>query len=83
MADANQRGGTADAISLRPGTKLIREWHGQVHTVAVLEDGFEHQGERYNSLTRIAFRITGVHRSGPLFFGIRKRSGGSKRGGGE
>ena len=73
--DADQRGGAAaaPAIALKPGTKLVREWHGHAHTVSVLDDGFEYQGERYPSLTRIARRITGVHWSGPLFFGISKR----------
>jgi len=72
---ADQRGGAAaaPAIALKPGTKLVREWHGHAHTVSVLDDGFEYQGERYPSLTRIARRITGVHWSGPLFFGISKR----------
>ncbi len=73
---ADQRRGpeAALAITLKPGTKLVREWHGQVHTVSVLDDGFEYQGERYSSLTRIARRITGVHRSGPVFFGLKRRS---------
>ena len=73
--DADQRGGAAaaPAIALKPGTKLVREWHGHAHTVSVLDDGFEYQGKRYPSLTRIARRITGVHWSGPLFFGISKR----------
>jgi hypothetical protein len=72
---ADQRGGSAaaPAIKLTPGTKLVREWHGHAHTVSVLDGGFEYQGERYPSLTRIARRITGVHWSGPLFFGISKR----------
>jgi hypothetical protein len=72
---SDQRDGsaTAPAITMKPGTKLIREWHGQAHTVSVLDDGFEYEGERYPSLTRIARRITGVHWSGPLFFGISKR----------
>jgi hypothetical protein len=61
------------AITLKPGTKLLREWHGHTHTVSVLEGGFEYDGERYPSLSRIARRITGVHWSGPLFFGISKR----------
>ena len=71
----DQRGGSAaaPAIALRPGTKLIREWHGHAHTVSVLDDGFEYQGERFGSLSRVARRITGVHWSGPLFFGISKR----------
>jgi hypothetical protein len=74
-AGSDQRSGAAvaPAITLKPGTKLVREWHGQVHTVNVLDVGFEYRGERYNSLTRIARRITGVHWSGPLFFGISKR----------
>jgi len=73
--DFDQRGraATAPAITLKPGTKLVREWHQHMHTVGVLDDGFEYQGERYPSLTRIARRITGVHWSGPLFFGISKR----------
>ena len=72
---SDQRGGSAatPAITLKPGTKLVREWHQHAHTVSVLEDGFEYQGERYRSLTQIARRITGVHWSGPLFFGISKR----------
>jgi hypothetical protein len=72
---ADQRGGaaTTPTIALKPGTKLVREWHGHVHMVSVLKDGFEYQGERFRSLTRIARRITGVHWSGPLFFGISKR----------
>jgi hypothetical protein len=71
----DQRGGSAaaPAIALRPGTKLIREWHGHAHMVSVVEDGFEYQGERFRSLTQIARQITGVHWSGPLFFGISKR----------
>jgi len=76
LAAAPDRGGepsAVPAIGLKPGTRLVREWHGQVHTVQVLDAGFEHQGERYNSLTKIAVRITGTHRSGPLFFGIRHR----------
>ncbi len=72
---ADQRGGlaAAPAIALKPGTKLVREWRGHAHTVNVIDDGFEYRGERYPSLTRIAQRITGVHWSGPLFFGVCKR----------
>jgi len=58
---------------LKPGARLVREWHGHVHTVNVLDRGFEYQGECYRSLTQIARRITGVQWSGPRFFGIGKR----------
>ena len=55
---------------LKPGTKLIREWHGRTHTVTVAEDGFEYAGKAYTSLTKIAQAITGAHWSGPRFFGL-------------
>ncbi len=55
---------------LKPGAKLIREWQGETHTVAVLEDGFEWQGKRWRSLSVIAREITGSHWSGPRFFGL-------------
>jgi Protein of unknown function (DUF2924) len=38
----------------------------------VREDGFEYKGQRYRSLTVIAEQITGVHWSGPRFFGLTK-----------
>lgn len=60
-------------VILKAGSKLVREWHGRAHTVIVLEDGFEYEGQRYRSLTRIATLITGVHWSGPVFFGLKKR----------
>ena len=60
------------AITVKAGARLVREWGGRVHTVLVLDDGFDYEGERYRSLTQIAARITGAHRSGPRFFGIRK-----------
>ncbi len=44
-----------------------------MHTVIVLDDGFEYQGERYRSLSAIARRITGSHWSGPTFFGLKRQ----------
>ena len=56
----------------RSGTKLIREWQGQVHEVLILEDGqFAYGGKTYRSLTMIARQITGTHQSGPRFFGLK------------
>lgn len=60
----------ARAVSLRPGARLVREWHGDVHEIVVLEDGFQWRGERWRSLTAIAHAITGAHWSGPRFFGL-------------
>ena len=58
----------------RPGTTLMREWHGRAHTVVVLEEGFEYQGRRHASLSEIARQITGSHWSGPRFFGLKRRT---------
>ena len=59
-------------IVLKPGARLVREWAGKTHTVVVLENGFDYDGDRYPSLSKIAARITGAHWSGPRFFGITK-----------
>jgi len=59
----------------KTGTTLVRQWRGHTHTVLVHEDGFEHEGQRYRSLTVIAKRITGAHWSGPRFFGLTNRAG--------
>ena len=40
----------------------------------VLGDGFEWDGRRFDTLSEIAFAVTGSHWSGPLFFGLRKRT---------
>jgi hypothetical protein len=70
---------TARSRSLRAGSRLVREWRGQTHHVIVLDEGFEHEGRRYSSLTQIASAITGVHWSGPVFFGVKKRSAVKQR----
>ncbi len=57
---------------LKPGSRLIREWHGVAHSVIVLDDGFDYRGTHYARLSRIARTITGARRSGPLFLGLRK-----------
>jgi hypothetical protein len=57
--------------SASTGTVLIREWHGQRHTVTVHPKGVEYRGERFGSLSQVARLITGQTRSGPAFFGLR------------
>ena len=54
----------------KPGTRLVREWHGVTHTVVILADGVEWRGQRYRSLSVVAREITGAHWSGPRFFGL-------------
>ena len=65
----------AEPISLKPGTRLVREWRGVTHTALVHADGVEWNGRRYRSLTIVARQITGAHWSGPRFFGLRKPAG--------
>jgi hypothetical protein len=57
---------------IKPGARLIREWHGRTHSVCVTETGFEFEGKIYRSLTKIARDITGAQWSGPRFFGLTK-----------
>ena len=70
------------AIRMKPGLRLVREWYGETHTVLVLEDGFEWNGNRRRSLSAIAREITGTQWSGPRFFGLKPRPmpfGGEER----
>ena len=60
------------AVTIKPGTRLVRSWNGKVHSVLVCETGYEFDGRLYASLTQIARDITGAHWSGPRFFGLKK-----------
>jgi hypothetical protein len=68
----------ASAPCLQPGTRLVRQWGDQVHLVNVQTNGYEYQGNRYQSLSEIARLITGTRWSGPLFFGIKRESANTK-----
>lgn len=56
------------------GAVLVREHQGVEYRVKVLADGFEYDGKKWKSLTAIAFKITGTHWSGPMFFGLRRKA---------
>src|SRR6266571_4617595 len=72
IAEAARNGTFAaeDALAprIKPGTKLIRSWKDEVHTVLVVEDGFEWKAARYGSLSTIAKLITGTNWNGRTFF---------------
>ena len=74
LAGASEKGAVDPGLVLKAGTTLVRQWRGHTHTVLVHNDGFEHEGQRYRSLTAIAERITEAHWSGPRFFGLTKRT---------
>jgi hypothetical protein len=47
---------------------LHRDYKGRPIRVLVLEDGFEYEGQLFNSLTAVANTITGSHVNGFQFF---------------
>lgn len=63
----------AERPAVKPGTRLLREWQGETHTVTVTVGGFHYRDQAYESLTAIARLITGTAWSGPAFFGLRNR----------
>jgi hypothetical protein len=65
----------ATAVRVKVGTRLVREWNGQTHTVLVHADGVEWRGKLYRSLSVVARKITGAHWSGPRFFGLTAKQG--------
>jgi Protein of unknown function (DUF2924) len=58
---------------LRPGTVLVREWDRQSQRVMVMAEGFAWNGQTYDSLSKVAFAITGTKWNGPRFFGLRDK----------
>ena len=60
-----------------PGTVLVREWDRRLQRVMVMSDGFAWNGQTYDSLSKVAFAITGTKWNGPRFFGLRDKEDGS------
>jgi Protein of unknown function (DUF2924) len=68
LADFDQK-----RTELTPGTVLVREWDRQSQRVMVMADGFAWNGQTYDSLSKVAFAITGTKWNGPRFFGLRDK----------
>ena len=58
---------------LAPGAVLVREWDRRSQRVMVTADGFAWNGQTYDSLSKVAFAITGTKWNGPRFFGLRDK----------
>jgi hypothetical protein len=80
--DAKDTGATLSArlvsfdrkcTELTPGTVLVREWDRRSQRVMVMADGFAWDGQTYDSLSKVAFAITGTKWNGPRFFGLRDK----------
>lgn len=54
------------------GTVLVRQYRDVEYRVTVLKEGYEYQGGKYKSLSKIALLITGAAWSGPAFFGLKR-----------
>ena len=67
-------------VEMKAGTILSREWNGTTQRAIVVDDGFLWEGTRYDSLSAIAFAITGTRWNGPRFFGLRDSTLGRKDG---
>jgi hypothetical protein len=63
---------TKQVVSPEEGTRILRQWHGEMHEVRCMDNGLFYRGEKYSSLSKIAFVITGTKWSGPAFFGVKK-----------
>lgn len=80
-ADTSARLAKSDRkrAELTPGTVLVREWARKSQRVTVLADGFAWSGKTYDSLSKVAFAITGTKWNGPRFFGLRDNSASETR----
>lgn len=66
----------AGSSAITAGTVLSREFRGVVHQVVAVDNGFLWKDVTYTNLSAVAFAISGVKRSGPLFFGVKQASHG-------
>lgn len=66
-------------VAIKPGTRLVRTWKGQRHSVIVKENGFDYQGRVFTSLSEVAATITGTRWNGWVFFGLKKSTDSAKR----
>jgi hypothetical protein len=76
-------GAAADRVALNgddrlpaPGTVITREYKGGTVEAKVLREGFEFEGEVYQSLSAVAKAATGSHWNGYHFFGLSKKGAG-------
>lgn len=83
LASVLRDGGSITGVkeqSFKPGTRLIREWKGQVYEVVIAGDTYIWSGKTYRSLSQIARAITGTRWSGPRFFGLEAGQGTGRQG---
>jgi hypothetical protein len=62
------------------GSLMRRSYRGADVEVKVWADVFEYEGQRYDSLSAVARKVTGTRWNGLLFFGLTKRRKGKTHG---
>jgi Protein of unknown function (DUF2924) len=65
---------THDSRVPLPGSLVVRQYKDRTLVVKVLDDGFEYEGRRFNSLSAIALEVTGTRWNGFAFFGLDKEA---------
>jgi Protein of unknown function (DUF2924) len=68
LADGTNLNGARDSRIPAVGTVLKREHQGKMIEATVLEEGFDHNGRTYGSLSAIAHHATGTRWNGFTFF---------------
>ena len=63
-----------DARLPAPGSVIVRVHRGVEHRVTVLDEGFDYNGQHYQSLSQIARVISGTPWNGYLFFALQRRT---------
>lgn len=58
-----------------PGTVLKRKYKGEMVQALILDNGFEHKGESFDSLSTLVTKATGTRWNGFQFFGLNKKGG--------
>jgi hypothetical protein len=68
LADGKEPGASRDSRIPAVGTVLKREHQGKTIVVTVLEEGFDHNGRTFGSLSAVAHHATGTRWNGFTFF---------------
>ena len=72
LKDDDIKKSKSNILTIKAGTKLIREYQGKNHEVIVLEKGYQYQNKFYKSLSAIANEITDSRWNGKVFFELKK-----------
>ena len=71
-ADPPLSGLNRDGRLPKAGTVIERDFQGRLISAKVLEAGFEHEGRKYDSLSAIAYTVSGTRWNGFDFFRLNK-----------